>query len=224
MASLNSPASITPPDFSKTLLILPCSGAKRRVGQDVQSGPAITESLPNELADELLQARTRVKQLVPFDETVLLPAWQRYNGALYKAGRQAIGDLMQAGAHVLILSGGYGAVRATEAIGHYEARLTLSWWPAHILQRVLITYAQHNAISAVRVCGFGNRAICPSSAAGAVAGAGIDDAVLLTPEARPGGLSRSPATQGQVLAALRDGTLTSEWQSSLGLGLQIRSV
>jgi hypothetical protein len=30
------------------------------------------------------------------------------------AGREAIGDLVRAGAHVIILSGGYGAVLATE--------------------------------------------------------------------------------------------------------------
>lgn len=224
MASLNPAASITPPDFSKTLLILPCSSAKQCVGQDVRPGPAITENLPIELAGELLQARIRVKQLAPFVETLLLPAWQRYNGALYKAGRQAIGDLMQAGAHVLILSGGYGAVRATEAIGYYEARLTPSWWPGHILQRVLITYAQRNSISAVRAVVSATGPYVRVLQRVRWREAGIDDAVLLTPEARPGALRRSPSTQGQALAALRDGTLTAEWQSSCGLGLQIRSV
>lgn len=125
---------------------------------------------------------------------------------------------------MLILSGGYGAVRATEAIGLYEARLTPSWWPAYILQRVLVTYAQYNSISAVRAVVSATGPYVRVLQRVRWREAGIDDAVLLTPEAGPGALSRSPPTQGQALAALRDGTLTSEWQSSYGLGLQIRSI
>ncbi|MDG4901410.1 MULTISPECIES: hypothetical protein [unclassified Mesorhizobium] len=217
------PVSIMPSDLAKTLLILPCSGVKRDRGEDAPPGPAIAESLPPELTAEFLDARASVRQLAPFDETVLLPAWQRYDGALYQAGRQAIGDLMQAGAHVVILSGGYGALLATEPIGDYDARLTPSWWPQRILQRVLLAYAQHHGIAAVRAV---------VSATGPYVGvlqrvrwqdAGIQDALLITPEAEPGGLRRSPATQGEALTALRDGTLATDWQSSYGLGLNVRA-
>ena len=105
----------------------------------------------------------------------------------------------------------------------YEARLSPSWWPERILQRVLLAYAQRHGITAIRAV---------VSATGPYVGvlqrvrwraAGIDDALLITPEAQPGGLRRSPATQGETLAALRDGTLAPDWQSSYGLGLNIRS-
>jgi len=70
------PGSMVQSDLARTLLILPCSGAKRHRGEDTQLGPAITQSLKPELASEFLGARARVRQLAPFDETVLLPAWQ----------------------------------------------------------------------------------------------------------------------------------------------------
>jgi hypothetical protein len=38
-------------------------------------------------------------------------------------------DLTQQGAHVIILSGGYGAVLASEPIGFYDAPLKPAWWP-----------------------------------------------------------------------------------------------
>lgn len=54
--------------------------------------------------------------------------------------------------------------------------------------------------------------------------AGIEDAQLITPEAEAGGMRKSPASQGEALAALRDGTLSDGWQSSYGLGLEVHAV
>jgi len=97
-----------PTDFAKTLLIIPCSGAKRDRRDAGEGGPSITQSLPDDLAAELNKARQRVKALVPFDERQLIPAWQRYDGSLYNTGRDALTDLIAAGMHVTIISGGYG--------------------------------------------------------------------------------------------------------------------
>jgi hypothetical protein len=191
-----------PTDFAKTLLIIPCSGAKRDCRNAGEVGPAITRSLPENLAAELHNARQRVKALVPFDERQLIPAWQRYNGSLYDIGRDALAGLMAAGMHVIIISGGYGAVLAQEPIGRYEARLKPSWWPNHLIERVLIAYAQRHAIASVRAF---------VSATGPYVtilyhvrwrDAGISDVLVLTPEAEPGGMRRSPATQGEALVAL----------------------
>jgi hypothetical protein len=156
-----------------------------------------------------------------FNEQSLVPSWQRYDGALYQAGRDALGDLMRAGSHVIILSGGYGAVVAKEPIGKYETVLKPSWWPGHLIERVLIAYAQRHSIASVRafVSATGPyRMILKKTR---WADAGIDDAIVFTPQAAPGGMLKSPASQGEALVALRDGTLAPGWRSSYGLGLSI---
>ena len=53
--------------------------------------------------------------------------------------------------------------------------------------------------------------------------AGIEDALLLMPQAQRGGTLKSPASQGEAVAALRDGKLTTSWHSSYGLSLDIHS-
>ncbi|HTV26288.1 MAG TPA: hypothetical protein VMF32_00725 [Xanthobacteraceae bacterium] len=148
-----------------------------------------------------------------------MPAWRRYNGVLYQNARGAIPDLMNEGAHIVILSAGYGALAAAEPIGTYNERLKPSWWPDRILERVLVAYACHHRLRSVRAfCAATGpyqtilRRVCWRDAA-------IDDALLLTPWARPGGLHNSPATQGEALAALRDGVLNASWKSSCSLGL-----
>ncbi|TDO51504.1 hypothetical protein EV643_103243 [Kribbella sp. VKM Ac-2527] len=44
---------------------------------------------------------------------------------------------MANGAHVVILSGGYGLLRAEELIGWYEKKLRLADWPAGLLENAL---------------------------------------------------------------------------------------
>ncbi len=199
------------------------SGAKRDCRDTEEAGPAITQSLPADLAAELLEARARVKRLVAFDEQRPIPAWQRYDGALYGAGRRALADLMAAGIHVIILSGGYGAVLAQEPIGRYEARLKPSWWPNHLIERVLIAYAQRQGILSVRAFVSSTGPYVTILKRVGWRAAGIDDALLLTPQAELGAMRRSPATQGEALAALRDGTLSAAWRSTYGLALDAHS-
>ena len=52
-----------------------------------------------------------------------------------------------AGAHIIILSGGYGAALAGELIGMYDAPLNPAWWANRILERSLIAYAQRHTIA-----------------------------------------------------------------------------
>jgi hypothetical protein len=215
--------SSIPTDFAKTLLIIPCSGAKQDCPNVGEAGPAIARSLPDDLAAELHNARQRVKALVPFDERRLIPAWQRYDGSLYGTGRGALADLMAAGMHVIIISGGYGVVVAQEPIGRYEARLNPSWWPNHLIERVLIAYAQRHRIASVRAFVSATGPYVTILKRVRWGDAGINDALVLTPEAEPGGMRRSPATQGEALLALRDGTLSTAWRSSYGLGLDVQS-
>ena len=213
--------SLGPADPAKTLVIVPCSKAKIRPAISETGGDSIFRHLPNDLAGELREARRRVHERIPIDETTLIPAWELYDGSLYRAGRQALVSLAEAGYHIIILSGGYGAVLATEPVGWYEAKLSPSWWPSNILERVIIAYAKRQELTSVRAL------VSATSSYRTVLNRvpwrdeGFDDAMLLTPHAGKGGTFKSPATIGQALCLLADGTLTADWESSYGLGLDV---
>ena len=130
--------SLTPASWAKTLLVIPCSKAKQDCTGIGASGATIIDSLPTELAQGLLEARQRVKERTRIDETTLVPAMQRYAGSLYQAASDALYEIAQGGSHIIILSGGYGVVMGSEPIGLYKQILKTSWWPRHILERVLI--------------------------------------------------------------------------------------
>jgi phosphoserine phosphatase len=95
-------------------IVIPCSGEKSKAPGEKPEGATILQSLPEALADELAQARHNVAARIFIDESTLMPAWRRSNGLLYQNAREAIRDLTNAGAHVVILSAGYGAISATE--------------------------------------------------------------------------------------------------------------
>jgi hypothetical protein len=212
---------LIPDNPAKTMLIIPCSSAKRDCADPGPAGATITQSLPTDLAAELMEARARAKMFASFNERKLIPAWQRYDGALYAAGRQALADLMAAGNHVVILSGGYGAVLAEEPIGQYEARLNPAWWPNRLIERVLPAYAQRHGIVSVRALVAATGPYVSILKRIRWRDAGINDALLFTPQVELGAMRRSPATQGEALVALRDGILSPSWRSSYGLGLHI---
>ena len=114
-------ASVPPTVPTKTLFVIPCSGAKLTVSGERASGPAILDELPPDLAETLQSARRANAPQATLDETTLLPAWQRYSGTLYQIAAPVLVQALTSGAHILILSGGYGAVLADEPIGWYEA-------------------------------------------------------------------------------------------------------
>lgn len=209
--------SLVPNDLTRTLIVLPCSDRKKK-GTVAEPGKRIEEYLPPSLASELREARAAIKGR---DEEALMPAWRRYDGALYRTGRQAIAGLMEAGAHVVILSGGYGLVSATEPIGSYNTILKRAWWPHGILERALVAYARQAGVVSVR--GFASATTDYRKVLQRVPWRveGVEDALLIVPEAQPGGLVKSPATLGEALVALHAGTLTAGWRSSHGLGLTV---
>ena len=115
-----------------TLLILPCSVRKTAGGHEV-SGPTIMSHLPGSLAGRLVDARRAVADSARVNEDRLLPAWERYSpGLVYKAAGDAVQAADGAGAHVLIVSGAYGIVLASEPIGNYSARFEGDDWPARV--------------------------------------------------------------------------------------------
>lgn len=206
----------TPRDLARTLIVIPCSKTKQNVDHVGEQGSGIADSLPPSLARELVEARARVWGAAAVDEATLIPAALRYRGSLYQHGRAAISDLMQAGAHVAIVSGGYGLVLASEPIGTYEALFKPSWWPQQLIGRMIAAYVQRHGLRSVR-CAPPSSNYRKALASIDWRAAGIVDALLLMPQ---GGSTRtSPTSIGDALSALRDGELSADWKSSYGLDL-----
>ena len=226
LAPVRSPAqgtgkALTPERFEKTLLVIPCSKAKVSGGVVAECGAWLTDTLPPALAAELQEARGNVAQRIRIDESALMPAWRRYDGSLYRTARDALGDLLREGMHIIILSGGYGAVLVDEPIGDYNAALKPSWWPNRLLPRILLAYANTHGITSVRALASVTSPYFRVLNAIRWGEAGITDALLLAPEAQPGGTRKSPTSLGEALTALRNRDLRAGWESSYGLHLDI---
>jgi hypothetical protein len=126
---------------ARTLIVLPCSGTKR-LGGHRMDGPRLHQQLPPELGACLASAQRALAQRAPRDESRLMPAVERYRGSFYEAADGTLAQAVGAGAHVLIISGGYGLLLPTEPIAHYNTRFHLSDWPDNLLQDCLAAYAQ----------------------------------------------------------------------------------
>ena len=176
------------------------------------------------LSQRLADARLQIRARAHIDETSLIPAWQRYNGSLYQASRDAIETALDAGLHMTIVSGGYGLVLAAEPIGCYEAVFKTSWWPGGVLEEALIGYLRQHKL----------RALCAIASASTGYArllrranwhlAGLDSAVLLTPEETTGAMVKSPRAQGEALSRLLRGEIDLNWTSSDGLHLKCSSL
>ena len=131
------------PDLRSTLLVIPCSGAKASFLNTAVTGQSILDALPPNLATKMDEARRAVAPRANVDEHTLVPAWQRYDGTLYRAARRCISDLVERGTerHLMILSGGYGLLMDNEPIGMYGAVFRRSSWARGLLEEVLVAYA-----------------------------------------------------------------------------------
>jgi hypothetical protein len=96
----------------------------------------------------LQDARAKVLATASADASRVLPAWSRYTGTFYKYARPALADATATG-HVVIISGGYGLVRADEPIAWYDKMLQLTDWPAGLLESALIEEARRCAAQTV---------------------------------------------------------------------------
>ncbi len=206
-------------DLRRTLLLIPCSGRKNSSRRFEAEGPRVIDGLPEKLAAELAAARRENSQRSRLDETSLVQAWQRYNGTLYQAASRSLRSAVEKGLHVLIVSGGYGLVLMEEPIGIYEAVFKTSWWPRGLLEDVLIAYCAQNNLTSVRAF------MARSTGYGKLVHqvpwkkAGIDDALLLAPQATTGAMVKTPRALGEAFAAFLSGELDENWASSDGLRL-----
>jgi hypothetical protein len=116
----------------RCMLIITCSGSKRPGGQ------APSHKHDSQWAPQLREARARVLASSGLDMTRVLPAWRRYSGTFYQHANPALADAVKRG-HVLIVSGGYGILRAEELIGLYDRQLNLADWPRGVLESALIS-------------------------------------------------------------------------------------
>ena len=218
----DSVIKLEPQHLHKTLLIIPCCKEKMPFPDVRETGPRIAHHLTTDLAERLYLAREEVRECAHIDEKTLVPAWQRYNGNLYKAKgvKKTLGQAVEQGLHVLILSGGYGVLLADEPIGLYEARFKASWWPKNLLEEVIASYTRYHQLKHMRAFVSKSGGYRPLVKRVNWNAAGVDDAVLLVPEFA-GGSAQSgvPKAQGEAMVALVKGELNEGWRSSDGLAL-----
>ncbi len=129
-------------DPKRSLLVLTCSARKQLGG--APAGRADVIVWPQELRD----ARTRVLATAQADTARVLPAWRRYTGTFYENAQPALADAVARG-HVVIISGGYGIVRADEPISWYDKILHLAEWPSGLLESALIGETQRCGVQTV---------------------------------------------------------------------------
>lgn len=129
-------------DPARVLLVVTCSRRKESGGSP--PGTAGLDPWP----EDLRNARSRVLAAASADTTGLLPAWRRYTGTFYQHAGAALAGAVTAG-HVVIISGGYGIVRAAEPIGYYDRELRLADWPRGLLESALLGEARRCGTSTV---------------------------------------------------------------------------
>ena len=214
-------AEIPPLTISRTLFVLPCSGAKRKGGRREDNGPSVLDLLPRRLAAELDGRRADNAREANVDESALLPAVERYIGNLYQEAGDALGVLVGTGADILIISGGYGVVLPSEPIGCYDQEYRHSMWPNGLVPRCLAAYAD---------------ATKPTTVVGLLAATtryaqafrqthwpdGVERVFLVCPEPSPGAMAKSPRALGGALKTLsRDQRLRTGWTSGDGLEMHV---
>ena len=207
------------------LIVIPCSSRKRRGGTDAPDGISLVDWLPEELAAELVAARQRNAPSSQVDESRTMPAVERYTGRLYEAGAGALERIQQAGAEVVIVSGGYGVVSSGEAIGWYAQPFAERMWPEGLVARCLGAYAE--SIDATAVVGV----LAGTTAYAKVFRevrwpATVERAWLVSPDLHGGGAQvKVPRAIGEALAEIANGrSLPADWSSSDGVPLRVEAL
>jgi hypothetical protein len=181
----------------------------------------LLDDLPIELAHRLVLARKAVAAKAHLDESTLMPAWRRNAGTLYQAAFPASDGLRLHPSlrHLLILSGGYGILRATDTIGTCDLAMREALWPRGLLQQVIEAYARYRHLR--RAVAFASETTDYAKVLRKVrwGSAGITDAVLLSPPPSTGAMVKAPRAIGEALRASVTNGLADSWRSSDGLGL-----
>lgn len=160
------------------------------------------------------------------DESTLMPAWHRYRGTLYQSAHLALERLRDTRLlpHLLILSGGYGIVRAVDPIGTYDLAMEENRWPSGLLQEIVETYARCHKIQRALAVVSETTGYARILRKVAWRRAGVFEALLLSPEASTGAMVKVPRAIGEALAMMTAGGLDTSWSSSDGLQLLARQL
>jgi len=130
-------------DPHRVLLITACSAAKAVGGEAV--GGKVDQRWP----EDLHAARARVLTAAQTGPSGgLLPAWRRYTGTFYRYASPVLREAVASG-NVVIISGGFGVVRADEPITWYDKVLRLADWPAGLVESMLINEARRTGVDTV---------------------------------------------------------------------------
>ncbi|KLK91001.1 hypothetical protein AA309_22760 [Microvirga vignae] len=171
----------------RTLFLVPCSASKSDGGLPHSTGPRLTDHLSEAVKTRLIQARQAVARRAYLNEELLRPALERYQGHFYQVAREKIREARGRGIHILIISGGYGALLPEEPIGNYEAAFSSNWWPKGLLSDVVQAYAAQHKILSVRAIVAASTTYQKAVASIDWAAAGIDDVVVVSPQVSGGG-------------------------------------
>ena len=212
-------------DLGAALIVIPCSAKKHCGGAEDRDGVSILDFLPGDLSAELRVVRQRNARECGLDESLRMPAAERYCGSLYEAAGRTLAHVERAGAGLAIVSGGYGVVLAGEQIGWYEQRFGEARWPNELVGRCLAAYAE--AIQARTVIGlFGKTTPYAKAFRSVKWPVDIHEARLVSPELREGGaLVKVPRAIGESLAEMGStGALGADWKSSDNVPVRITRV
>jgi hypothetical protein len=215
-------ANVSPNEATPTptdgLLIIPCSGSKAPGGLPILVGPTILDCLTPAHADRLRDARQRLAPAARTDERLLRPAWKRYTGNFYKAADAALAGAVAAGKPLVIVSGGYGLLLATEPVGYYDRQFSVRDWPPSLLEDCLLDLV--GTLGMRRVFGFFADTTGYAKLIRNVRWAhrGVE-ATLAVPQldGRRGAQAIVPIASGESLTAHLGGGLQAGWQSSAGV-------
>ena len=112
--------------------------------------------------------------------------------------------------HLLILSGGYGVIRADEPIGDYNARLILSRWPRGLLEDVIGDYARRLSLKVARLFAGGSTDYARVFRRVSWSACGVSDAILYAPRPTTGALVKAPRALGEALQIAASGRRSDE--------------
>lgn len=138
-------------DLSTTLLLIPCSAGKAGDWPVALPARHLTDFLSPQFVALLKEGRERAFAKTSLDtSSKAMPAIALYSGQPYATPKfrdLLLADLRR-GLHCLIISGGYGLLRAEEPIQAYQAHMsqTRTIWK-HLLPEILRHYVQRNGIT-----------------------------------------------------------------------------
>jgi hypothetical protein len=206
-------------------LVLSCSGDKRSGGSLELKGDTVFDLLPSSLADRLAEARQELRVVAGVDDSLLLPAWQRYVGHFYQAAGDSVSRAIADGVTVLIISGGYGLVVGQEPIGDYDRLFSLDDWPSGLLEECLVTVMA--SVDASRLLAFCARTMDYAKLVRNVPWKvnGVD-ASLVAPQTFGRGLWRVlvPKALGEAFRVALADELTSPWWSADQIAVMVKSL